>query len=462
MICFFYKMDADYKKKSASQISKLKEVISICSKYGYKVEDIVRRITEVDNLPDRLNSLIDVLWRSIKEIDTGNHKQIVIETMKVIGSSLSLLGLDFPLTDLHQEVVFLTVLFHRIVFRKLNLREIIMPSRNSQSIEIHELAGLAERFAMTDISIDAIEIEEQVDKSSLQGLISSVDQHLAVDQIGNLKSRIDSLMSGGHKDWLTCLEFLTLLVNISTLRHSLLFRMMAHLKLNRFSRATITTLQRYIEKERIDNKIFLNFFAVPTMEKAGILAVFDPSEQKELVAYIEQIGISFCDLSKRFDRKILLVRPINDSSVILGRPCAAFGCLRGMWSTTDPKNVRIRFKFTAVENNFNLFFIQSPDIDEYVFMKENRYCKYCKYAKIVDVPENAKWRIIPVFMDDKKEKEFDSFILCTKQWPDRFLHIDKAFFRYGMGIPNDVKPSVDCLFTVIECGINFIYKDNLL
>lgn len=450
MFCFFYKMDAAYKKKSVSQISKLKEVISVCSKYGHKVEDIVSRITEVDNLPDRLHSLIDVLWRSIKGIDTGNQKQIVIETMKVIGSTLSLLGLDFPLTDLHPEVVYLTVFFHKIVFRKLNLREILMPSRKSHSMEIHELAGLAERFAMMDISIDAVEIEEHGDKLSLQGLISSVDQHLAVDQIGNLKSRINSLMSGGHKDWLTCLEFLTLLVNISTLRHSLLFRMMAHLKINQFSRATITTLQRYIEKERTDNKIFLNFFAVPTMEKAGILAVFDPSEQKELVAYIKQIGISFYDLSRKFDRKILIVRPINDSSVILGRPCAAFGCLRGMWSTTDTKNVRVRFKFTAVKNTFNLFFIQSPDIDEYVYMKENRYCKYCKYAKITDVPDNAKWRIIPVFKDDKKEIESNSFILCTKQWPDKYLHIDKDFFRYGMGLPNDVKPSVDCLFTVIR------------
>lgn len=64
-----------------------------------------------------------------------------------------------------------------------------------------------------------------------------------------------------------------------------------------------------------------------------------------------------------------------------------------MKDSTDIDNVRIRFKFDAVENSFNLFHIQSPDLGECLYMKTSRYCKY---SRAFHGQTGALWRVIQV------------------------------------------------------------------
>lgn len=65
------------------------------------------------------------------------------------------------------------------------------------------------------------------------------------------------------------------------MRQMLLFRMTC-LKMKEYSRGTVKALQKYLEKEKIDNREFLTFFSVPILENVGILTVFDPSEYTNL------------------------------------------------------------------------------------------------------------------------------------------------------------------------------------
>lgn len=103
------------------------------------------------------------------------------------------------------------------------------------------------------ILIDAVDDEEHVEEATLQGLISNVDIHIGVDQLGNLKRCIKTLMSSGKEDWRTCLELLKMFVRISTLRHALLFRMLTCLRAKDYSLDTVIALQKYIEIENKDN-----------------------------------------------------------------------------------------------------------------------------------------------------------------------------------------------------------------
>lgn len=66
-------------------------------------------------------------------------------------------------------------------------------------------------------------------------------------------------MSGGQEEWHACLHLLKLFVRLATLRHLLLFRMMACLKAKDYSLGTIKALQMYMEKERNDNQASLFF-----------------------------------------------------------------------------------------------------------------------------------------------------------------------------------------------------------
>lgn len=453
-------MDTTSKENATtSQKLKLNEIQTFCLTSGYTVNDVVERIAEkIDLLQDNSRSFLDALWKSIKVVEIGSGKEILLEAVKILSRSSSLFKFTLKNKDVQKEFVLLVVFFLKIIFKKIDMKQILKPSNKPNNVIFHELAGLAERISTTAIFIEAVDVKKHLRESSLRDLISSVDLHIGVDQIGNLKSRISTLMSGGSDDWLTCIQLLTMLVKISTLRHCLLYRMMACLKINHYSQGTINALQRFIEKERMDNQKFMSFFSAPTIKNVGIISVFDPSEQKEIVTYVQGVGLSFYDLSSVLNGHIFLARPIKNSSLLVGRPFLAFGSLGVMKTSTDTRNVRIRFKFTAVEDSFNLFFIQSPDLDEYIFMKENRECKYKRMASVQD---DAKWRVIPVYEENKKEKQSTNFILCTKKWPERFLHLENSFFPSVKGLPDNVNPCADCLF-MVNCHLPYLNNNNII
>lgn len=125
---------------------------------------------------------------------------------------------------------------------------------------MHLLKYLIFQKLTIEVCIDAVDVAEDVDEPALHSLVSNVDIHVGVDQIGILKSRIQTMMSEG--DMKVCLHLLTLFVRISTVRHSLLFRMMTCLKTNNYGKHTSESLQKYIEKERADGEQFLLFFLV--------------------------------------------------------------------------------------------------------------------------------------------------------------------------------------------------------
>lgn len=437
-------MDVPNKENhSVSTKTKLEAIKSFCAKFGYDVKNIVKKIA--DDLSDKITPFIDKLWRSIKGLQSGIDKYIIIEVMTILGCICSLLACGCPLFGLAAAVLRLATFFLKITFRVIDIKLLLDPKIVSHETIRHELAGLAERLERTDIFINAIDAEEHVDDCALQGLISNVDIHIGVDQLGNLKSRIKSLMSGGEKDWRICLEFLKMFVRISTLRHSLLFRMLICLKAKDYSRSTVNALQKCIEKERTDNQKFLTFLCVPSLQNVGILAIFDPSEAKEVVTFLKELQLSLQDLSSKLHDQVYLIKPITESNILFGRPLFSISSVRAMKNSLDVQNVRIRFKFTAIENEFNLFHIRSPDLGEYVYMKENGLCKYDKMSC---VPETAMWRILLVCDTDKKKENPSCFIMCTKKWPEKFIFIEKSFFECVKGLENNSKPSQECLFTV--------------
>lgn len=441
-------MDMLEREKSSIPLkTKLEKIKTFCASSGSRVKDsIITNIIDIaDELSDKGALLIDVLWRSTKGLESGDDKYIIIEAMNILGQSLGLFGFAFPICIPASYVVLLVALLLKVIFHIINLKKTLEPKGTPCDAIRHELAGLSDRLQKTAIFLDAVDDEEHVDEATLQGLISNVDIHIGVDQLGNLKSRIKTLMSGGKEDWRTCLEFLKMFVRISTLRHALLFRMLTCLRAKDYSRATVSALQKYIEIERKDNQTFLAFFSLPSLENVGVLALFNPSDEEELITYLGQLRLPVQNLRLVLHDKLFLITPKTNQNILFGRPAPSVCSVRAMKSSTDVENVRIRFKFTAIENEFNVFHIQSPDLGEYIFMKENSYCKYSKSVKEQDT---AKWRVILVQDTDEKEGTHACFILCTKKWPEKFVFIEKTFFESARGLGLNSKPGVECFFTV--------------
>lgn len=264
-------MDVPNKENhSVSTKTKLEAIKSFCAKFGYDVKNILKKIA--DDLSDKITPFIDKLWRSIKGLESVIDKYIIIEIMTILGCICSLLACGCPVFGLASAVLRLATFFLKITFSVIDIKLFLDPKIASHETMRHELAGLAERLERTDIFINAIDADEHVDDCALQGLISNI--HIGVDQLGNLKSRIKTFMSSGEKDWRICLEFLKMIVRISTLRHSLLFRMLICLKAKDYSRSTVNALQKCIEKERTDNHKFFYFSLCAIIGKCGHLGYF--------------------------------------------------------------------------------------------------------------------------------------------------------------------------------------------
>lgn len=439
--------DSNEETTAVSPKTKLEKINSFCESFGCDVKKIIHYIIEkLNDLPDKYITLIDILWKSMKGLNARAWKSIIVEAIKILGYVLSFVGLTFPMVGVASRVLLLVASFLKIIFRISDLKVMLKPDSTEHESLIHDMAGLAERLERTASFIDAVDVEEHVDESTLHSLISNVDIHIGVEQIGSLKSRIQTLMSGGQEDWHACLHFLKLFVKLSTLRHSLLFRMMACLKTKDFSLVTINALQMYMEKERNDNQAFLTFFTVPSLENVGVLSVFHPSRQEEIVTFLQELQLSLQDLNQVLHGQVFSIKPFTNPSILLGRPFPPISPVRAMKISTNVGNIKTNFKFTAIANEFNLFHIQSPDLGEYIYMKES---SYCKYDKMMYAPTTAQWRILLVHETNGEGKKDPSrFILCTTKWPGKFLYMDKSFFECAKGLENNSKPNRECLFMV--------------
>lgn len=93
-------MDMLKREKSSESIkTKLEKTKTFCASSGSRVKDsiIANIIALADDLSDKCALLVDVLWRSIKGLESGDDKYIIIEAINILGQSLGLLGFVFPI-----------------------------------------------------------------------------------------------------------------------------------------------------------------------------------------------------------------------------------------------------------------------------------------------------------------------------------------------------------------------------
>lgn len=155
--------------------------------------------------------------------------------------------------------------------------------------------------------------------------------------------------------------------------------------------------------------------------------------------------ITIADLSEVLDGGTFVIKSISvkEPPLAVGRPFSLFRIVRGMNACID--NIRIRFKFKAVENLSNVFYIKSPDAGEFLIMNENASCKYLKgYHGLA----NAQWRVILICQQGEDDEIRSTFIFCTRKWPHKFLYLEESYWIPAVGLKEGVKPDNECLFRV--------------
>lgn len=306
--------------------------------------------------------------------------------------------------------------------------------------------GIAEKIEKIENLIDAFDFEEKIDEGAERSLNTHVDIHVGIEAIGELKLLIKN-GTGTKDDPEKRVQYLKLFVKLSTMRYALIMRYKFCLESKKCSRSWRSILHRYIEKERKDAQKFLSFFSNPSLKNVSILAVFDPSEHKELAAFLKEMQITIADLSEVLDGGTFVIKSISvkEPPLAVGRPFSLFRIVRGMNACID--NIRIRFKFKAVENLSSVFYIKSPDAGEFLIMNENASCKYLKgYHGLA----NAQWRVILICQQGEDDEFRSTFIFCTRKWPHKFLYLEESYWIPAVGLKEGVKPDNECLFRLVD------------
>lgn len=426
--------------------SKLAQIVSFVESHLGHLDNVghfLQRLRDIDgdSIPDH-EPLIDVLIRLISDMRCAamqtNQSLKMIELMVILIRFLRVLC---NRREVNYICSILCDSFLKIFFNAINTRNTLV-NENTDIPMIGVIYGIAEKIEKIENLIDAFDFEEHIDEGAERSLNSHVDIHVGIEAIGELKLLIKN-GTGTKDDSEKCVQYLKLFVKLSTMRYALIMRYKFCLESKKCSRSWWSILHRYIEKERKDAQKFLSFFSNPSLKNVSILAVFDPSEHKELATFLKEMQISIADLSEVLNGETFVIKSITKPPLAVGRPFSLLRIVRGMNASID--NIRIKFKFKAVENLSNVFYIESPDAGEFLIMNENACCKYLKGYHGRD---NAQWRVILICQQGEDDEIRSTFIFCTRKWPQKFLYLEESYWIPAVGLKEGVKPDTECLFTV--------------
>lgn len=426
---------------------KLEDIESFFESRGIPVADIVKSIKrKTQEISRDALSTIDVLFESTESLQIPNDENVIIHSIKILGRSLSLTRQSFPIVGISSQVLLLVDHFQQNIFRigNLNIMSLLEPKVDVDGA--FELADMAERFGNIDCFLTEQKSKEnlvELSEPALEGIIADVDIHIGVDEIGILKHQIERAMCGAEDQIKKCFNYLKIFVRVCTFRHLLLFRLMNCLATRHYSPNTVNTLTNYIEEERVNNQIFLKFFSLPTLENAQIVAAFEPSEHKELAAYLREMRLPLQDLRELLHDRVFLIKSFQNphASLVIEKSISSstvtLTCTKGSLSSDNKY-----FKFIAKENSFNLFYMQSLNSDNYVYVDENT----CKHGRMTELHQAAQWRVMQVHKPNSKGDRPSCFVIGAKQQRNslKFVYLKKD--RKWLG-DNSI-PNEECLFEV--------------
>lgn len=136
--------------------NKLKKIIHFCKSFGYADHDNISHCIRatLDDAPDKVISFIDLIWKVLKGLDGRKRKEVIVEGIQILSSTLSLVGLPIPMMSIASNVFSLGGFLLKIVFSLTDFESVLKTKNKALDTIQHELAGLAARLERTEKFID--------------------------------------------------------------------------------------------------------------------------------------------------------------------------------------------------------------------------------------------------------------------------------------------------------------------
>lgn len=433
-------MDTEQSEDETSK-KELKDIDTFSTPYFATMEHYIKILSTITNDPEllegnlKISDLVSELRRTIENKNDQNSGLMII-AIKI---------LFYIYSHYHKDIKYcVLIIMESILNLVVHFFKSDVPENDNTDTETKKKFKLiTAKIKKMGTFVDDVDRERHVDEHLIDLLTKNVDIFIGIETIEELRHNILSHMTGKKSDLEKCPDYLTMFLRLSTLRHSLLLGYKICLELKGISLAVRNVLQKTIDRERKELFEFLEKFALPSLENVGILLTFDPTIHQELATYLTEMRLLPPDLSKLLTGKVCMIASSLPISTSLGRPFSFFREVRGM--NVSCTNVRIQYLFTAVENSFNTFYIESPDVGEYLYMTESTRCKYGK--RCCDT-ETKQWRIVQIYQKKGSPGNPSFFVLSTKKWPEKILFIEKSYWMSAIGLRNTAKPTAANLFTI--------------
>ncbi|XP_062606194.1 uncharacterized protein LOC134268004, partial [Saccostrea cucullata] len=410
-------------------LSTLKGMDAFLRENGLDVSKINQEMASEEGITGKADAIMGCLWSSIAEY--RSQGDLMKSSISFLFSLTGHLESVIPYSAQLNKVSPIVTTFLNLVSKEKDTVKKLAEEVEADDAVKHEIAGIIEKLSTSQIHVCAINDPDDIDTNAIQVMTTNVNIDIGVEHIGNLKSRIESLISCDMDKSLaeSCLLYIDLFVRVSMLRQTLLLQMLTVLRSTNYSPQTATAITKVMEKDSSRARELLRFLESPTIEKSVTLfAFFDFGEQKHIVRFATELNLKLQDLSGNFANQDLCIQPCDEEKgeeYVLSRPMPRLSKIKALNKVKrDTNSTDVLFRFEFLPGSQNRFYIRSNDGRFYVWMKTDRFCKCCEHKP----GDDGEWIIVRA---DGKEP---FYLFSPKKWPNRFIYLDKGMFESVRGL----------------------------
>ncbi|XP_062609642.1 uncharacterized protein LOC134271467, partial [Saccostrea cucullata] len=173
--------------------SHLKDLNAFLRENGVDTSKFEREMASGEGVTEKVDALMGCLWSMVAEYRSKGD--FMKSSISFLFSLTNYLDSVIPYSRQLKQVFPVVTTFLNLVSKDSGTVKQLTEDVLADDVVKHEIAGNIEKLSTSQIYVCAINDPESIERKAIQSMIANVNIDIGVEHIGNLKSRIESLIS---------------------------------------------------------------------------------------------------------------------------------------------------------------------------------------------------------------------------------------------------------------------------